>query len=57
VQRLEAALNMKPFIEYTQAMLSKPLYSSDESELEEAISSTDKIINGVVLSRTGRLPS
>jgi hypothetical protein len=53
MQRLEAALNMKPFMEYAQVMLSKPLYSSDESEFEEAISSTDKVINGVVLSRTG----
>jgi hypothetical protein len=46
---------MKPFMEYAHQMLSKPLYSSDESDLDdlEPISSTDKLINGVVVTKSG----
>lgn len=56
IQRLESALDMRPFMTYAQAMLSRPLTSSDDSDSDvnaEVICPGDKAINGIVVSRNG----
>ncbi|XP_059621349.1 chromatin-remodeling ATPase INO80 [Phlebotomus argentipes] len=54
LQRLEAALDMGPFMAYAQDFLSRPLTSSDESEVEGEVPGQSGRIPGVVTSKEER---
>lgn len=56
IQRLEASLDMGPFMSYAQNLLNRPLTSSDDSDSDlnaEMLSPDDKIMNGVIVSKRG----
>lgn len=55
IQRLEASLDMGPFMSYAQNLLVRPLTSSEDSDSENAdiLSPDDKLMNGVVVSKRG----
>lgn len=56
IQRLEASLDIRPFLTYAQEILSKPLSSSEDSDAEissELLAPGDKILNGIVTSKCG----
>lgn len=57
IQRLEASLDMGPFMSYAQNMLLRPLTSSDDSDSDinaELLSPGEKIVNGIVASKAGK---
>lgn len=56
IQRLEASLDMGPFMAYAQNLLLRPLTSSEDSDSDlnaEILSPDDKLMNGVVVSKRG----
>lgn len=56
-QRLEASLNIEPFIAYAQEILSQPLSSSEDSDSDvntDALAADEKILNGIVTSKCGK---
>lgn len=60
LQRLEASLDMGPFMQYAHDVLSRPLTCSSESEDDESLpppdelqDSTDKLIHGVLATKSG----
>lgn len=60
LQRLEASLDIRPFLSYAQDILSRPLSSSEDSDDEvnaELMSPGDKILNGIVTSKCGKISS
>ncbi|XP_037038168.1 chromatin-remodeling ATPase INO80 isoform X2 [Bradysia coprophila] len=57
IQRLEACLDLGPFMKYAQDILSRPLTSSDDSDSDvnpEILGPGDRVMNGVVSSQSGR---
>lgn len=57
IQRLEASLNIDPFLSYAQDVLSKPLSSSEDSDSDvntDVLAPDEKIMNGIVTSKCGR---
>lgn len=57
IQRLEASLDLQPFLTYAQELISRPLSSSEDSDIEddsEVISPGDKILNGIYTSKCGK---
>lgn len=60
IQRLEASLNIAPFMCYAQDILSQPLTSSEDSDSDvntEILAPDDKLMNGIVTSKCGILKS
>lgn len=60
IQRLEASLDIKPFISYAEDILSRPLSSSEDSDSDintELLAPGDKILNGIVTSKCGKISS
>lgn len=58
IQRLEAALNVGPFMQYAQNIISRPLSSSDNSDSddnEEHLEGVYRISNGIVSSKRGNV--
>lgn len=58
LQRLETSLDIHPFLTYAQDILSRPLSSSEDSDVEvntELLAPGDKILNGIVTSKCGRI--
>lgn len=58
LQRLEASLDIHPFLTYAQDILSRPLSSSEDSDVEvntELLAPGDKVLNGIVTSKCGRI--
>lgn len=56
IQRLEAALDVGPFMQYAQNIISQPLSSSDNSDSddnEEHLEGGYRISNGIVSSKRG----
>lgn len=56
IQRLEASLNIEPFMAYAQEILSQPLSSSEESDSDvntDILAPDEKIMNGIVTSKCG----
>lgn len=56
IQRLEACLDLGPFMKYAQEILSRPLTSSDDSDSDvnpEILGPGDRVMNGVVSSQSG----
>lgn len=56
IQRLEASLNIEPFMAYAQEVLSQPLSSSEESDSDvntDILAPDEKIMNGIVTSKCG----
>lgn len=56
IQRLEACLDLGPFMKYAQEILSRPLTSSDDSDSDvnpEMLGAGDRVMNGVVSSQLG----
>ena len=56
IQRLEASLNIEPFMTYAQEILSQPLSSSEESDSDvntDILAPDEKIMNGIVTSKCG----
>uniref|UniRef100_A0A1B0DNK0 Chromatin-remodeling ATPase INO80 n=1 Tax=Phlebotomus papatasi TaxID=29031 RepID=A0A1B0DNK0_PHLPP len=54
IQRLEAALDMGPFMAYAQDFLSQPLSSSDDSDIEGEVPGQSGKISGVSTSKEER---
>lgn len=57
-QRLEASLNIDPFISYAQEILSQPLSSSEDSDSDvntDALAPDEKISNGIITSKCGKM--
>lgn len=57
-QRLEASLNIDPFISYAQEILSQPLSSSEDSDSDvntDALAPDEKISNGIITSKCGKV--
>lgn len=57
IQRLEACLDLGPFMKYAQEILSRPLTSSDDSDSDvnpDMLGPGDRVMNGVVSSQSGR---
>lgn len=57
IQRLEACLDLGPFMKYAQDILSRPLTSSDDSDSDvnpEILGPGDRVMNGVVSSQSGK---
>lgn len=60
IQRLEASLNIEPFMAYAQEILSHPLSSSEESDSDvntDILAPDEKIMNGIVTSKCGTYQS
>lgn len=60
LQRLEASLNIEPFMVYAQEILSHPLTSSEESDSDmntDCLAPDEKISNGIVTSKCGKYNS
>lgn len=58
IQRLEAALNVGPFMQYAQNIISRPLSSSEDSdseENEEQLEAGYRNANGIVSSKRGMM--
>lgn len=57
IQRLEACLDLGPFMKYAQEILSRPLTSDDsDSDVNpEILGPGDRVMNGVISSRSGKL--
>lgn len=56
IQRLEACLDIGPFMKYAQDILSRPLTSSDDSDSDvnpDMLVPGDRVMNGVVSSQSG----
>lgn len=57
MQRLEASLNIDPFMSYAQEILSQPLSSSEDSDSDvnntDILAPDEKIMNGIVTSKCG----
>lgn len=56
IQRLEASLDMGPFMSYAQTLLLRPLTSSEDSDSDlnvDMLSPDDKLMNGVVVTKRG----
>lgn len=56
MQRLEASLNIEPFMAYAQEMLAQPLTSSEDSDSDvntDILAPDEKIMNGIVTSKCG----
>lgn len=56
IQRLEASLDIGPFMKYAQEILSRPLTSSDDSDSDvntEILGPGERLMNGVVSSQSG----
>lgn len=56
IQRLEASLNIEPFMTYAQEMLAQPLTSSEDSDSDvntDILAPDEKIMNGIVTSKCG----
>ncbi|XP_055326656.1 chromatin-remodeling ATPase INO80 isoform X2 [Sitodiplosis mosellana] len=57
IQRLEASLNIEPFMTYAQEILAQPLSSSEESDSDvntDILAPDEKIMNGIVTSKCDR---
>lgn len=57
IQRLEASLNIEPFMTYAQEMLAQPLTSSEDSDSDvntNILAPDEKITNGIVTSKCGK---
>lgn len=57
IQRLEASLNIEPFMSYAQEILAQPLTSSEDSDSDvntDILAPDEKIMNGIVTSKCGR---
>lgn len=57
IQRLEASLNIAPFMTYAQDILSHPLSSSEDSDSDvntDILAPGEKVLNGIVTSKCGR---
>lgn len=52
IQRLEASLNMGPFMNYAQSIMLRPLTSSEDSDSDDG--NVDLDINGYSTSQTGK---
>lgn len=57
IQRLEASLDIKPFIAYAEDILSRPLSSSEDSDsdINTDLAPGDKVLNGIVTSKCGKI--
>lgn len=58
IQRLEASLDLHPFLAYAQDILSRPLSSSEDSDIDddsEVLAPGDKILHGILTSKFGEL--
>lgn len=56
IQRLEASLNIEPFMSYAQDILSHPLSSSEDSDSDvntDCLAPGEKVLNGIVTSKCG----
>lgn len=56
LQRLESSLNIEPFMNYAQEILSQPLSSSEDSDSElnaDIYGSNAKLMNGDVTTESG----
>lgn len=56
IQRLEASLNIEPFMAYAQEILAQPLTSSEDSDSDvntDILAPDEKIMNGIVTSKCG----
>lgn len=57
IQRLEASLNIEPFMTYAQDILSNPLTSSEDSDSDvnaDILAPDEKVMNGIVTSKCGK---
>lgn len=57
LQRLEASLNIEPFMAYAQEILSHPLTSSEDSDSDvntDCLALDEKVSNGIVTSKCGK---
>lgn len=57
IQRLEASLNIDPFISYAQEILSHPLSSSEDSDSDvntDILAQDEKILNGIITTKCGK---
>lgn len=57
IQRLEASLNITPFMSVAQEMLSHPLSSSDDSDSDvntDILAPGEKVLNGIITSKCGK---
>lgn len=58
LQRLEASLNIEPFMAYAQDILSHPLTSSEDSDSDvntDCLAPDEKALNGIVTSKCGKI--
>lgn len=56
IQRLEASLNVDPFMAYAQEILSQPLSSSEDSDSDvntDILTADEKTMNGIITSKCG----
>lgn len=56
LQRLEASLDMNPFMSYAHKILSRPLSSSESENSDvdvETLNPGDKYYNGIKVSKSG----
>lgn len=59
MQRLEASLNIDPFVAFAQEIMSNPITSGEDSDSEtnaDFLAPGEKVVNGVVSSALGMLP-
>lgn len=57
IQRLEASLNVEPFMSVAQELLSHPLSSSDDSDSDanaDILAPGEKLLNGIITSKCGK---
>lgn len=57
IQRLEASLDINPFVSYAEEILSRPLSSGEDSDSDintELLAPGDKVVNGIVTSKFGK---
>lgn len=56
IQRLEASLDLRPYLTYAQDLLARPLSSSEESDFDDDTETStpgDRILNGIFTSKCG----
>lgn len=56
IQRVEASLNIEPFMSYAQEILAQPLTSSEDSDSDvntDILAPDEKLMNGIVTSKCG----
>lgn len=57
LQRLEASLDIEPFMAYAQEILSHPLTSGEDSDSDvntDCLAPDEKVSNGIVTSKCGK---